>query len=225
MSSANTSESMASVNFKWGVNYLSWPNGWPIVSGTNSTQPLGYCTLSSTTSRVQTSTIPTTRDQTSRIPTSKAQTTTTTASGQQTFEIVPSGYQESFVPTNSAQPTTTALSQNHISTDTTSKAQPPAAMGGDTIAPAPTNVAQTSVTPNLAPSYVDTGSVTAFPTRPVGVCSITSIIYMFTSTIWVHPGDHRIPPPGFLPPGDGGGVGGFRDGKFGCVPVTKTVHL
>lgn len=216
---------MASVNFKWGVNYLSWPNGWPRVSGTNSTQPLGYCTLSSTKGSAQTPTLPTTRDQTSIIPTSKAQTTTSTTNGRQTSKIVSSEYQESVVPTNSAVPTTTALSQDQMSTESTNKAQKSTAMSGDKVSLAPTDGAQTSAAPNLAPSYVDTDPVTAFPPRPAGVCSVTSVIYIFTSTIWVHPGDHRIPPPGYLPPGDDGGVGGFRDGKFGCVPVTKTVHL
>lgn len=225
MSLANTSQNMASVNFKWGVNYLSWPNGWPIVSGTNSTQPLGYCTLSSITSRAQTSAIPTIKDQTSITPTSKTQTTTSTMNGRQTSKLVFSGYQESFVPTNSAVPTTTALSQNQLSTERTNKAQTSTAMSGDKVSLAPTDGAQTSAAPNLAPSYVDTDPVTAFPPRPAGVCSVTSVIYMFTSTIWVHPGDHRIAPPGYLPPRDGGGVGGFPDGKFGCVPVTKTVHL
>lgn len=225
MSLANTSESMASVNFKWGVNYLSWPDGWPIVSGTNSTQHLGYCALSSTTTRAQMSTIPTTRDQASVIPISKAQTTPAPASGQQISKIASSVYRESVVPTSHAQISTTAMCQNHIPTGTTSKTQTSAMMGGDKVSLASTDGAQTSAAPNLALSYVDTAPVTVFPSRPAGVCSVTSIIYMFTSTSWVHSDDPRIPSPGHLPSGDGGDMGGFQDGKFGCVPVTKTIHV
>lgn len=225
---------MASTNFKWGVNYLSWPNGWPIVNGTNSTQPLGYCTLSSTTSRAQTSTLPTVKAQTATAITSGQQRSTLPSSGYQlstastaktnTPTISVYGDRTSAVPTGSAQQSTTALSEHYISTGTTTKAQVSVTMS-DGPSPAPTGTAQTSASPQFAPSSVDTVSVTAFPPPPDGVCSITSVIYMFTSTIWVHPGGNYIPPLGYGPDGGDDGKGGFGDGPFGCVPVTRTVHV
>ncbi|KAJ4396473.1 hypothetical protein N0V93_000692 [Gnomoniopsis smithogilvyi] len=230
---ANTSQSMANTNYKWGVNYLSWPNGWPIVSGTNSSQPLGYCTLSSTTSTAQTSTATTNKAQTSTIPTSGSHTSTAVTYSAQTSFFPTKRDQTSAGPTNSAQTSTAVTSSNQQSTAPTDGEQKSVApTSQSSIFATPSDKTQISAALTVGPKSGGTNSVTDLSSPPTGACSITSVIYMFTSTFWILPDGHTVAPPGYVPEGGGGGGGSMSvdwqysmGDAFGCVPVTSTIHV
>ncbi|CAN8106044.1 unnamed protein product [Discula destructiva] len=166
---ANTSQSVASVNFQWGVNYLSWPNGWPIVNGTGSDQPLGFCS-SASSSRART------------IAATLAPSSATTR---------PAGAL-----------TTTTTTTNAVAVNT----------------------------PNPAPGTShNPGAVSVFPGGPsAGVCSVTVLLYLYSETVWVTPGQATgtpgVPGPGVVV-GYSASSQGAGDQSFGCVPVTSTVRV